>query len=101
MEVRGVMFELPDPAFKLLCRACSGDTHERTHPDVTIQTCWDADRLDLGRVGIYPDPKRLCTEVAKRSETIEWADDRASLGVVPEIVLVEWGIDLNEPPRRW
>lgn len=26
---------------------------------VTIQACWDADRLDLGRVGIKPDPARM------------------------------------------
>jgi len=33
--------------------------------DVTVQTCWDADRLDLGRVGITPRPDRLCTEEAR------------------------------------
>ena len=41
------------------------------------QTCWDADRLDLGRVGILPDPAKLCTEAAKDSEVIAWADERA------------------------
>ena len=73
----------------------SGHTHERTHPDVTIQTCWDADRLDLGRVGITPHPSHLCTEVARRPETIRWADGRARFRVVPEIVWEEWGIDLG------
>lgn len=29
--------------------------------DITVMTCWDADRLDLGRVGIKPDPRYLCT----------------------------------------
>jgi uncharacterized protein len=95
LELRGLLFDLPDPAFGLLHRACAGHTHERTHPNVTIQTCWDADRLDLGRVGITPHPKRLCTEAAKRPDTIQWADGRASLGVVPEFVLNEWRIDLN------
>ena len=66
LELRGVVFDLPDPAFRLLHRACAGHTHERTHPDITIQTCWDADRLDLGRVGITPHPSRLCTGAAKR-----------------------------------
>ena len=50
---------------------------------MTIETCWDADRLDLGRVGITPHPSHLCTEAAKRPETIKWADDRASLGTSP------------------
>jgi uncharacterized protein len=95
LELRGVLFDLPDPAVGLLRRACAGHTHERIHPNVTIQTCWDADRLDLGRVGITPHPKRLCTEAAKRAETIKWADGRASRGIVPELVLKEWKIDLR------
>jgi uncharacterized protein len=94
-SLRGRLFQLPDPEFQLLHRACSGHTHERTHPDATIQTCWDADRLDLGRVGITPHPSRLCTEAARRPETIRWADGRASLGVVPEFVMDEWEIDLR------
>jgi uncharacterized protein len=94
MELRGLLFDLPNAAFRLLHRACAGHTHERTHPNITIQTCWDADRLDLGRVGITPAPDRLCTDVAKRVETIKWADERAGLGIVPEIVLKEWRIDL-------
>jgi uncharacterized protein len=48
-SLRGLLFDLPEPEFRLLHRACSGHTRERTHPDVTIWTCWDADRLDLGR----------------------------------------------------
>ena len=95
LELRGLLFDLPDSDFRLLHRACAGHTHERTHPDITIQTCWDADRLDLGRVGITPLPDLLCTEAAKRPDTIKWADGRASLGVVPEIVVKEWGIDLD------
>jgi uncharacterized protein len=94
-ELKGVVFDLPDREFRLLRRACAGHTHERTHPDVTIQTCWDADRLDLGRVGIMPEPDYLCTEVAKRPDTIRWADGRATLGVVPRFVKTEWGIELR------
>ena len=93
-SLRGHLFDLPDPEFRLLRRACAGHTHERTHPDVTIRTCWDADRLDLGRVGIMPHPSRLCTEAARRPEMIRWADGRASLGAVPEFIREEWGIDL-------
>jgi uncharacterized protein len=49
-----------------LAEACAGHTHETAHSDITIATCWDADRLDLGRVGIEPDPDRLCTEAARK-----------------------------------
>src|SRR5262245_2110724 len=38
-EPRGVSFDLPDRAFQLLHRAFSGHTHERTYPDITMQTC--------------------------------------------------------------
>jgi len=31
-----------------------------------------------------PHPSRLCTEVAKRPETIRWADGRARFGVIPD-----------------
>ncbi|MGC1273165.1 MAG: hypothetical protein WBC44_05620 [Planctomycetaceae bacterium] len=96
VKLHGNVFELDDRRFGLLQRACEGHTHERTHPDVTIQTCWDADRLDLGRVGILPHAEYLCTEVAKRPETIKWADGRASFGFVPELVAVEWGIELEK-----
>jgi uncharacterized protein len=94
-ELRGIVFDLEDRDFRLLYRACEGHTHERTHPDITIQTCWDSDRLDLGRVGITPHPSRLCTEAAKNPEMIKWADDRASFGVVPDLVWQQWGIDLE------
>lgn len=99
-ELRGNVFDLDDREFRLLHKACHGHTHERNHPDVTVQTCWDSDRLDLGRVGIMPHPSRLCTEVAKRPDTIQWADGRASFGVVPTFVLEEWGIDL-EMEQAW
>jgi uncharacterized protein len=94
-SLRGEVFDLVDVHFRLLHRACAGHTRERTHPDVTIQTCWDADRLDLGRVGMMPDPRYLSTEIAKRRDTICWADGRATLGFIPEIVKREWGIDLE------
>jgi uncharacterized protein len=36
--LRGRLFDLPDPDFSLLHRASAGQTHERTHPDVTVRT---------------------------------------------------------------
>ena len=41
--------------------------------DVTIQTCWDADRLDLVRLGITPKNEFLFTEKAKKKEAILFA----------------------------
>jgi uncharacterized protein len=93
-ELRGKVFDLSDHDFNLLHRACVGHTHERTHPDITVQTCWDSDRLDLGRVGIVPHPSRLCTEMAKTKKMIQWADGRAGFNVVPDWVASEWGVEL-------
>lgn len=41
-----------------------------TRGPLVVQVCWDADRLDLGRVGIEPDPKYLCTESARNGDRI-------------------------------
>ncbi|MGE3317172.1 MAG: hypothetical protein AB7O26_18805 [Planctomycetaceae bacterium] len=94
-EVREELIVLNDHQFGLLVRACEGHTHERTHPDPTIQTCWDSDRLDLGRVGITPHRSRLCTEFACRKETIDWTHGRACMDFVPDRVRDEWGIELD------
>lgn len=91
---RGNAFQLDDEAFESLFVACEGHTHERTHPDVTVQTCWDSDRLDLGRVGITPDRNYLCTAAAKDPLMIKWADGRAAFRIVPELIKAEWDIDL-------
>lgn len=75
--LRGTLVHLSDAAFALLRVACADHTKGMIEADVTIQTCWDADRLDLGRVGIVPDPTRLCTAAAKESAMREWAYGRS------------------------
>ncbi len=95
--LRGVLLQLSDADFRLLHRACEGHTHEISHPNVTIQTCWDADRLDLGRVGVTPHASRLGTAAARSREVLAWADGRATFGVVPDWVATDWRIDLRGP----
>ena len=51
-----------------------------TDADITVQVCWDADRLDLGRVGIKPAPHRLCTASAKAVDILEAAYERSVEG---------------------
>jgi len=59
-------FPLSDDQFKQLKDACKGHTVGQRPDCITINTCWDADRLDLGRVGITPDSKYLFNAEAKR-----------------------------------
>ena len=77
-EMRGQWFELDDYGMTLLVEACEQHSDGLIYADITVQTCWDADRLDLGRVGIVPDPQYLCTDAAKEPEMIEWAHNRAT-----------------------
>ena len=79
-ELNGQFFSLDRPGLLLLEQACREHSNGGLEADVTVQTCWDADRLDLGRVGKHPDPRYLCTEVARRPETIEVAYGRSIAG---------------------
>jgi hypothetical protein len=64
---KAAFLELSDQEFELLYRACADHADGFTEADMTVQACWDADRLDLYRVGILPDPAfLLCTRAAKR-----------------------------------
>lgn len=64
-------------AAERLVIACRDHSFGYSHDDPTIATCWDADRLDLPRVGITVSPRRLCTDAARDTVLIEAARDRA------------------------
>jgi len=72
-RLQGTWFNLSEYELNLLCEACSGHTNGHVEADITVQTCWDSDRLDLGRVGITPQLDRLCTTAAKSGDMLEWA----------------------------
>ena len=76
-EIRGKWFDITDEETELLVEACRYHSDGLVEGDITVQTCWDSDRLELGRVGIKPVPKRLCTEFAKRQDVIEAAYQRS------------------------
>lgn len=68
-SLKNVYFDLDPTQLDKLCLAMIGHSDGQLHPDATIQTCWDADRLDLGRVGTKPHAKYLSEEAAKHIET--------------------------------
>jgi uncharacterized protein len=71
------MIPLGQAEIELLKYACAYHTNGLIKADITVQTCWDADRLDLGRVNIFPKPQLLCTLAAKNPTIIEWAVKRS------------------------
>ncbi len=90
-SLRGELVHLDDARFELLYEACRLHTDGLTTADATLGTCWDADRLDLGRVGATPHTDLLSTEAARK--LIRWADRRAVANFVPGEVLAAWGMD--------
>ncbi|MCQ2315743.1 MAG: hypothetical protein MJZ85_03540 [Bacteroidales bacterium] len=60
-KMRGKLYEVSDNQFEMLYAACHcHTTHSRTGI-LTIDTCFDADRLDLPRAGYIPNPKKMAT----------------------------------------
>ena len=89
-SLRGSLVHLDDARFELLFEACRLHTDGLTSSEPTVQACWDADRLDLGRVGITPKPNRLCSEEARK--LLSWANARAITDFEPVEVLEAWGL---------
>lgn len=89
---QAALLNLSDQEFDLLYRACADHTDGLIKADITVQTCWDADRLDLYRVGILPDPALLCTSAAKSHKLREWANTRAALRMLPDSMKTLWSL---------
>lgn len=85
-SLAGDAFRISPADLDLLVAACHHHSDGLMSGDMTVLTCWDADRLDLGRAGIRPRPQYLCTEAARDPVVLEWAYQR-SLGGGGEITL--------------
>jgi uncharacterized protein len=91
-ELRGIVYDLADGDFDLLIQACELHTDGHLGGDITVQTCWDADRLDLGRVGITPLAEKLCTDGARDPDLMKWATKQGEDLIVPTLAFSEWGL---------
>jgi len=58
------MLDLTEEQLNTLYRACAGHTGGKNPSCDTIACCWEADRLDLRRVGIVPDLEWFYTDAA-------------------------------------
>ena len=57
--------ELSEELFQCLYEAIRDHVHMKHTGNIHVATCWDADRLDLGRVGIVPDEEFMNTEIGR------------------------------------
>ena len=64
--------------------ACQLHTISKSHHDITVQTCFDADRLDLGRLGTIVDPAFLCTKAACDPLCQQWATAQSKALIIPD-----------------
>jgi uncharacterized protein len=70
----GKHFHLGSQQLDNLCFAIRHHSGGEVSTNATIQTCWDSDRLDLGRVGIIPSPRFLSEEASKIiDEAFDWS----------------------------
>ena len=73
LVIAGTWIKLNEHQLNQLMNACRYHSVGRLDRDITIQTCWDADRLDLGRVGVTPKSLYLGSSLAKDHNFIEMA----------------------------
>lgn len=64
-HLHGGLFTLPEDQLDTLVIACELHNHGHNSQDPTIAVCWDADRLDLPRVGLRVEEPYLSTAAAK------------------------------------
>jgi uncharacterized protein len=76
-DLQGKFIHLSPQQLSWLVEAVKMHTFGQMEGDLTVLTCWDSDRLDLGRAGIYPAQHKLCTQAARDRATIEWAYERS------------------------
>jgi len=81
----------------LLIEACRGHDQGRVSSDATIGACWDADRLDLARVGIRPSVRFLSTEAAKSQDLLECCVNASRSGEFPR--RGNWVPTVSPPPH--
>jgi uncharacterized protein len=90
-RLRGEFFDVSPAQFELIYEACERHTDGLTDGDRNLQTCWDADRLDLARASIVPSPEKLCTEAARDRALIDWATERSHRRSIPNWLESRWG----------
>ena len=64
-DLHGSYFDIGEDRLALLTEAIIIHDEQMHHPELTVKVCLDADRLDLGRIGVTPDRRFLNTTAAR------------------------------------
>jgi uncharacterized protein len=91
------LIRLSDDELHQLTHACHYHSAGMMAGPPVVQICWDADRLDLARVGALPLSAKLCTDVAREPEFFAKAVEQGRQRVLPALVCSEWGITWTGP----
>lgn len=78
-----------------LAAACARHEHGGVSPDPTIGCCWDADRLELSRLGRRPLAELLSTTAALDADLQKAAWERGLDEEINATHAAEWGLDLR------
>jgi uncharacterized protein len=78
-RLRGQWFEVTDNEMWQLTEALRHHSDGKTFHHPTVQACWDADRLDVSRLGVRLDPLKLCHTFSKRPSILDGAIQRSAL----------------------
>ena len=72
VQIKNEFINISSNDFDKFYYACEWHTDQIKTDDITIAACWDADRLDIGRVGFILDPQYMnskpAQEIAKRDD---------------------------------
>jgi uncharacterized protein len=71
-SLHGRLYRLPDQRLEFLLAACAEHTEIEYSDNPTLGACFDADRLNLWRVGRTPDQKLLSTDAALDGALHNW-----------------------------
>ncbi len=86
---------------ELLRAACEQHEMGDITADPTIGCCWDADRLELSRLGVRPNPALLSTNAALNEGVLALAWERGMSWTAEPGLAAAWGLDPKALARRW
>ena len=75
---------LSEEEFDMVYEACRDHSDVLFNDNKHIADCWDSDRLDIMRRGLYPNKEKLNSIAAKNAGIITWAMKRSMNNYRPE-----------------